>query len=173
MRITSLLTGGLSAGLILLTLVLSGCGCGEVECSPCPFETLTLHFDLDSLQGGFRRAEVRSAYVVRYALNAYQQPLDTVRQRFNSGYLDFYATQALQPLYLFAVRPEATATTAYSYRVVVPAVGRQYDVTDVELVYEKGKGCCACERLTRRRFRLDGAYVNADAAHEAGVVLRR
>jgi hypothetical protein len=156
----------------LLTAALAGC-CGTKNCDTCLSEGFILRFDTDSLNGGFRWAEVRSAYVVRYTLNNYQQPLDTVRRQLNTNFT-FYPTDFRVPLNQFRPRPgNSLHYTQYSYRVMVPAAQRQYDVTNIELAFEEGKGCCACSRLTRRRFQLNAAPVVADPPDAERLVLRR
>lgn len=161
----------LAAG--LLTTALAGC-CGSKNCDTCLAEELALQFDTDSLNSGFRWAEVRSAYVVRYTLNNYQQPLDTVRRQRNSPF-GFYSDDfGLTLNGLFSARPGGGLRySQYSYRVVVPVAQRQYDITDIELAFEEGKGCCPCSRLTRRRFQLNATPVVADPPDAAGLVLRR
>ncbi|MBC6697587.1 hypothetical protein [Hymenobacter sp. BT190] len=160
----------LTAG--LLSTALAGC-CGTKNCDTCLAEGLSLRFDADSLNGGFRWSEVRSAYVVRYTLNNYQQPLDTVWLQQNSPYL--YSTSFGVSLNeVFLPRPgNSLRFNQYSYRVLVPAAQRQYDVTNIELAFEEGKGCCACSQLTRRRFQLNSVPVTADPPDTQGLVLRR
>ncbi|AII51344.1 hypothetical protein [Hymenobacter sp. APR13] len=132
-----------------------------------------MRFDTDSLNGGFRWAEVRSAYVVRYTLNNYQQPLDTMRRQRDSSF-NFYSRDFDLPLSGFLPRPGGSLRfEQYSYRVLVPAAQRQYDVTNIELAFEEGKGCCACSQLTRRRFQLNSVPVTADPPDSQGLVLRR
>jgi hypothetical protein len=162
----------LAAG--LLATALAGCGCGTIDCDSCLAEGLSLRFDSDSLSGGFRWAELRSSYVVRYPLNDYQQPLDTVRRQPGTFFSMYSADFGLSLHELFRPRPGGGLRfDQYSYRIVVPGAQRQYDVTNIELAFKQGKGCCACSQLTRRRFQLNAAPVVADPPDSEGLVLRR
>jgi hypothetical protein len=60
----------------LLLPLLSGCS----DCFDESIEHLRFKFDADSLGRGFRQAEVRSAYLLRYTDSKATQLLDTVRQ---------------------------------------------------------------------------------------------
>ncbi|MBC8082677.1 MAG: hypothetical protein H7Z21_05640 [Hymenobacter sp.] len=158
------------AFLTLLTL-LAGCGCNNVDCVSCNLEEyrVLLRFSPDSLQGsGFRRSEANSAYVVRYANQDFSGARDTIRQELRrESYLNFYANG----LDLSTLPAPAGATGSItgpfpqgSYRIVVPALSRQYDISGFDVAGETGDGCCACYRNTRRRFTLNGQYVTADGA---------
>ncbi|KAA9332052.1 hypothetical protein F0P96_11205 [Hymenobacter busanensis] len=162
--------------LLIATGLVAACSCDGAECSPCnPYEDdVVLRFDLDSLHGGFRRSDLQTAYMVRYARNDFARPLDTLHyNRPNDGRPDYRRLDGFSAL-AFAVRPdgEPRAFSSYSYRVVLPRPARTYDVTDIELAGETGKGCCACYQNTRKRFRLNGTYTTADADQGRGVVLR-
>lgn len=149
---------------VLSAFALSGC-CGVfVQCDACPpNEGLTFIFETDPAKGGFQPSEIRSAYVVRYTLNNYLLPLDTLRQPpyFPYNYSGFEESGVVLP------------STEFSYRIVVPAAQRQYDITDIELTYEEGSGCCACDQLRRRKFKRDNVPTIADAGNAEGVILRR
>ena len=69
--------------LVFLAL-LSGC-CGSIACDACDSYAsgVALRFSVDTLQSsGFRRAEVRSAYVIRYTNQDFTGTRDTIRQEF-------------------------------------------------------------------------------------------
>lgn len=117
---------------------------------------------------------MRSTYVVRYALNNYQQPLDTVRLRSSFGYQNLRATFSLPFVGLFPARSGIyPPVQEHSYRVVVPTAQRQYDVTNIALSYKEGTGCCACDQLIRSRFQLNTALIEMEPPTSGGFVLRR
>ncbi|UOG75681.1 hypothetical protein MTX78_03585 [Hymenobacter tibetensis] len=154
--------------------LLAGCGCGTVDCDACIPEGFALRFDADSLNNGFRWADLRSTYVVRYALNNYQQPLDTAQLRSGYGYRDIRATFVLSFNGLFPPRAgEYLPVETHSYRIVIPAAQRQYDVTNIALSYKEGTGCCACDQLIRSRFHLNNVPVEVTPPASGGAVLRR
>ncbi|GAA3939085.1 hypothetical protein GCM10022406_24060 [Hymenobacter algoricola] len=151
--------------------MLLSCGCGAKNCDACAVEEyqLRLVFDLDSARTtGFRKAEIDAAYIVRYATPDFTGPADTVRQpiRSGSGSYRFYPA-GIELLRLPAPALNAVGATVFrpekaSYRVVLPTTSHRYDVREIELTGETGKGCCACYRNARRRFRLNGQYTSAD-----------
>lgn len=169
-----------------LLLALSGCfvGCGDkcagTYCAPCNAFTgdIVVAFDHDSLQGGFRKAEIAGGYAVRYAAPGFGAPVDTVRQI--RGGADFY-----RGLISLGTLPwpgqlggaPQRSLAAYNYRFVLPRPGRTYDLSSVELQTARsaGDGCCDCGTNTRRRFVLNGAVVVLDgnANNERPAVLRR
>ena len=140
-------------------------------------DDIRLQIDLDSLKGGFQQAEVRGAYVVRYAKPGFATALDTARQQPGQSLLNFTYGNIILNFRLFAPRTQADNEVAqYNYAVVLPTIGRRYQVTDIELAGERrGDECCRCYRNTRKRLRLDGTYVVADdRGHQEPVaVLRR
>ena len=73
------------AGLLLAlsTATLAGCNCPDADVAPVVF---TLQFSTDTLGAGrgFRTAELRAAYLVRYKDNSFQQLADTIRVATNS-----------------------------------------------------------------------------------------
>lgn len=167
-----------AAAVGVLAVALAGCGCGTVDCDACdPLadELILLRLDADSLQTGFRRREVASAYVVRYANPDFTVPRDTVRQNFRAAYQGLGFSEYDVALNLLFATKVATATEFLnsSYRVVVPAAGRQYDVNNLEITTQEGTGCCACATNARRRYVLNGAPIAADGSSYTGTVLRR
>ena len=122
---------------LILAAALTLPACEQLACPAnmtAPPEFM-LAFSTDTLPGpgvGFRRAEVRSAYLVRYAADNFQQPTDTLRQpTATSGtrpVLAVYADGQHPPQ--FAVPRNGTAAHPGSYRLVVPAANRQYDINN-------------------------------------------
>lgn len=167
---------------VMLCLLSFGCGlsCSQQTCD-CFSEgedNVLLRFDLDSLSQGFRRAELRNAYVVGYSTPGFATALDTVRDRASQAQqLDFYASRGVLLNYLFGARPNSTQNfTGYNYAVVLPRAGRRYLVSELELAGEtRGSRCCSCYRNTRKRLRLDGTYLVAEGpvGSPAAPVLRR
>ncbi|MCR5887271.1 hypothetical protein LRS06_05650 [Hymenobacter sp. J193] len=143
----------LAIGTLLLAGALSGC------CGTCigndGNEYLSLAFSTDSLGGqGFRRAELRSAYVVRYQDDALTQPLDTLRQPTS---LRVYWPQAMLSLLPVANINSPTYSNwalPQSYRLVVPAAARTYDINALEV--KTSESNCGCTETTLTRFELNG-----------------
>lgn len=156
-----------------LTTCTPDCRQQTCDCFSEEEDAIQLQFDLDSLSQGFRRAEVRGAYVVRFASPGFATPLDTARQERQSSQ-DFYR-YGITLNGLFPPRNGNYGPVGYNYAVVLPAIGRRYQITDIELAGEqRGDECCRCYRNTRKRLRLDGAYVMADGRKsEPAAVLRR
>lgn len=154
----------------LLTLWLSACGCRNVECAPCEITApVPLRLHLDSLNGGFRRFEVRSTYLVRYADEALQSPTDTVRQDAQRGTM-VYPNGSLDALFMADNR----GGEARSYRLHLPAAARSYDLTEIDIHWEQGSGgCCSCPYISRRRFRLNGTYTVADGRAAPPTLVKR
>ncbi|WP_426061514.1 hypothetical protein [Hymenobacter sp. B1770] len=150
-----------------LASVLTACDrCENVDCAPCnPFiGDIALAFDRDSLQGGFRKAEINGGYAVRYTAPGFNMPIDTLRQSRNS--VDFYRSGFSLGMLPW---PRLLNTTPYNlnehnYRFVLPAINRTYDISNVEIVTGPGntKSCCSCGENVRRRFVLNGAAIVAD-----------
>ncbi|MBC6697588.1 hypothetical protein [Hymenobacter sp. BT190] len=166
----------LAAG--LLSAALAGCGCGTVDCDACdPFadELVLFRLDADTLQNGFRKAEVASAYVVRYANPDFTQPRDTIRQQFQGLYQGFGFTNRDIALNLLFAGKISTAAQflGSSYRVVVPLASRQFDISNLEISTEDGTGCCPCSYNTRRRYFLNSRPITADGTSYSGTVLSR
>ncbi|MBO2007939.1 hypothetical protein [Hymenobacter negativus] len=157
-------------GAAACSVVLEGCidKCVGVNCAPCNglLDNIVVVFDRDSLQGGFRKAEMEGAYAVRYAAPGFTTPFDTIRQM--RGGVDFHHGVSLRVL----PWPTVPAVQGpyelknYSYRFVLPAANRTYDLSGIELQTGEGTGgdCCDCGVNTRRRFTLNGAPVVADGA---------
>ncbi len=126
--------------------------------------TFMLAFSADTLGSaglGFRRAEVRSAYLVRYATADFQQPTDTLRQPTAATPLN--STKPILAIYYsaghppqFAVPDYGTQQSGTSYRLVVPAANRTYNINNVILTQEPGKNRCDGYRITRREATVNG-----------------
>lgn len=168
-----------TAGIISLLAALSGCGekCEGVDCPPCNafMNDIVVAFDRDSLQAGFRKAEIDGGYAVRYAAPGFSAPIDTVRQTRDG--IDFYrGLISLRTLAVGLGRPPG-APQAYNYRFVLPALNRTYDLANIEL--QTGPSdtgdCCGCGKNERRRFTLNGVPVVLDgnANNERPGVFRR
>ena len=136
-----------AGGLVLAALLGAGCRrCGASESGPAQYG---LAFSTDTLGvgKGFRRAEVATAYLVRYTNADYTQPLDTVRALQKPGNF-FYVDRRW-----FCILPFTGSNPPRSYRLEVPAARRRYDITDIVLQYGSVEDC------TRTIARLD-ALVN-------------
>jgi hypothetical protein len=152
--------------LTLLLLSLLSTGLMGIGCCDCfnPTTDLSLEFSADSLGGaGFRRAEWRSAYVVRYEATL-TEPIDTLRQALPG------ATSPAGGSYLYVLEggsgPVAWLDSRWagskpvgSFRVLVPAAGRTYDLTDIDLKTTGGGGRCGCYRIERFNFSLNGQRI--------------
>ncbi|RZK36663.1 MAG: hypothetical protein EOO57_06790 [Hymenobacter sp.] len=145
---------------------LSACGesCRDVNCAPCrtDVDNVEIYFDLDSAHTGFRAAELRGAYIVRYQRPGFTRARDTVRrQNGNSAASGFGQYQlslrlnwpkAVQPYTYYA----ADSIQAHNYRIVLPAAGRQYELSDLDLTIRRNaEDCCNCPYNERRRLRLN------------------
>ena len=131
--------------------------------SPPPAFTLAFSTDTaTSSSPGFRRAELRTAYLVRYSGADLQSLIDTLRQR--TAAMPQNSTKPI--LYIFygvGYPPEfylpdfvSQNNFARSFRLVVPAANRTYDVTNIVLKEEPGKNRCDGSRLTRREATVNG-----------------
>ncbi|MDB5271156.1 MAG: hypothetical protein JWP58_4196 [Hymenobacter sp.] len=169
-------------GIVPLLAALGGCGekCEGVNCPPCNSFTddIVVVFDRDSLQGGFRKAEIDGGYAVRYIAPGFNAPTDTVRQTRDG--LNFYrGLISLRTLAGLAKPPGASpaALAASNYRFVLPALNRMYDLGNIDLQTGPGDAgdCCSCGQNVRRRFTLNGVPVVLDgnANNERPAVLRR
>ncbi|WP_210520748.1 hypothetical protein [Hymenobacter terricola] len=151
------------AATLLATGLLAVAGCSCPPSDPPPPQ-LTLAFSTDTLAPGgvgFRRAEMRTAYLVRYRAADFQPLLDTLRQptaaTVNSGkpmFSVFYGPGYAPQFGL----SEFISQNVYarSFRLVVPAAGRTYDITNVVLEQAAGSGRCAAPHLSRREATING-----------------
>jgi len=148
-------------------LAAAGCSCPKNEPPPPQF---MLAFSADTLAPGgvgFRKAEIRTAYLVRYRAADFQSLVNTLRQptaatrnstkpMFTVFYRPGYAPQ-------FALNDYISQNVFARRFRVVPAAGRTYDITNVVLEQTAGSGRCAVPHLSRRDAivngqRRDGLY---------------
>ena len=146
---------------LLASVVLSGC----CDCSAGPdYEEIHFAFSADSARGtGFRRSELRTAYLITYSQPGFQGPHDTIRQRpantppTVTGYffpVDFRTTTAGETG-AFTLYAQVGATR--SHRIVVPAANRTVEIDNVSQVLADREGDgCNCEEIKERRFTVDG-----------------
>lgn len=130
-----------------------------------PLPVFMLAFSTDTVQGtgvGFRKAEVRSAYLVRYRDADFQSMDDTLRQptagtaNSNKPILGIYYRPGYPPQFDLPTF-ERQNIYARSFRLVVPAANRTYDINNVVLKQEPSKSRCGGgERLTRREATVNG-----------------
>ena len=91
---------GLVAVLVISGGLVECCGSIQCDCDVTSAGDVLLQLDPDSLQNGFRAADVRGAYVVRYARPGFLAALDTARlllagRGAPSGYSYFVGLQSL------------------------------------------------------------------------------
>lgn len=143
-------------------LALAGCDCPKADLAPPQF---MLAFSTDTLASGglgFRRAEVRSAYLVRYAGPAWQQPVDTLRaptlRSGTSPVLAIYYYRADNPHPPQFALPDYVSQNVFarSFRLVVPAASRRYDIANLVLEQAAGRGRCPLTYTTRNEATVNG-----------------
>ena len=166
---------------LVSVLVISGglagcCGSIQCDCDATSAGDVVLQFDQDSLQNGFRAANVRGAYVVRYARTGFLAALDTARLRLTgSGASSGYSYLVRLKFLSWPVRAGGQPTAGladYNYRFLLPNASRTYEVSNLEVVTGVTSGCCACPINIRRRFGLNGSPVVAEG-NAAVTILRR
>ncbi|GAB3571748.1 hypothetical protein [Hymenobacter daeguensis] len=170
---------GVIALLVTSGVTLSGCfdKCVGVNCAPCNglLDDITVVFDRDSLQGGFRKAEINGAYAVRYSAPGFTNPIDTVWQ--TRGGADFYGAITTLRRLPWPALPVPYDLGSYSFRFVLPAANRTYSLSSIEVQAGAGGGdiCCDCGTNKRRRFVLNGVAVVADGTtyDERAAIIRR
>ena len=135
-------------GLLLVGLLaLTGCSCPDYDVASPP--EFTLGFSTDTLASGsvgFRRVEVRSAYLVRYVSPDLRQPLDTLRQLpagvVTRPKLEIYYSSQGPPVVVLREHRASPTVSVRSFRLAVPAANRQFDITS--LVREQGTSGGRC-----------------------------
>jgi hypothetical protein len=157
--------GLLAAGAALAGAGLGACeSCEDIYCAPCsPFvNDVALYFDTDSTQQGFRRAELAGAYAVSFRRPGFGRATDTLRLIGATNHLQYGVSLGSFP----GVYYSADSLKQYNYRIVLPAIGRTFEVSELDVAgrYDT-EGCCNCEENARRRFRLDGRAIVADGIH--------
>ena len=130
--------------------------------APPPFLTLAFSTDTAATNGvGFRRAELRTAYLVRYSNPDFQSLIDTLWQPTAATK---NSTKPVFPIHYGSGYPPQFAlpdfvsqnTFARSFRLVVPAANRTFTLSNIVLQQEPGKNRCDGYRLTRREVTVDG-----------------
>lgn len=154
------LRSGVAVLLIGLALLAGGCGCGREDDYPALPPRFSLAFSTDTAASGagFRRAEVRSAYLVRYAAGDFQQVLDTLRQRPTT------ATANVFNVYYISSNPPQFEVMDYvrqnvfarSFRLVVPAANRTYDIANLVTERKSSGGRCPVNQTTRLEATVNG-----------------
>ena len=151
------------ASCTLLALV-AACDCPKAD-PPPPVFSLAFSADTANASGrGFRRAEVRSAYLVRYATADFRQLLDTLRQRrprfIDEQTLDigYYPGQ---PLRFYLNDRISNSVFARSFVLVLPAAARRYSITNLVIAQEVGSGRCPDTRTTRNEATVNGQVLSA------------
>jgi hypothetical protein len=128
-------------------------------------DDIVLQFDTDSAnaqQPGYQQAELRGAYAVRYQSASPGSPLDSVPLDLKRSSTFAPASFALNRLFS---NGSGNDFTRFTYRIVVPQVGRRYLITAVETAGQTvEQHCCSCYQNTRKRLRLDGQPIVADGA---------
>ncbi|RZK16106.1 MAG: hypothetical protein EOO56_20845 [Hymenobacter sp.] len=137
-------------------------------------------FDLDSAARGFRAAELRGAYIVRYKRPGFAFARDTVRRQLRpasslSNGFDRYQLSLAELHWPGGISYVPDTLMAHNYRLVLPAASRQYDLSNLEISIAIGtSGCCNCPTNVRRRLLLNGQPIVADGGGEnTSVVVRR
>jgi hypothetical protein len=170
-----------TGALLAIGAALSSCDkCAGINCSPCDLsiDDINIYIDLDSVRGGFRKADVTGAYAVRYAAPGFTRPIDTVRQvRGGTDFYQGFVSLRSLPWSSVAVVQAPSSLESYTFRFVLPAISRTYDLSNIELQTGAtgGDGCCDCGENKRRRFVLNGVSVVADGDGPGvrGAILRR
>ena len=159
---------GLAGWSLVGLLAATGCDCPKADPPPPQFR---LAFSTDTLASGglgFRRAEVRSAYLVRYSTADFQSLVDTLRQptpataKSSKPVLGIYYYDAANPHPpQFAVPDYVSQNNfARSFRLVVPAANRTFDITNVVIQQAAGSGRCALSHTTRNEATVNGQVRN-------------
>jgi hypothetical protein len=140
--------------------------CGILLTSCCwdvPRETIgfvTFQFDTDTTATGrgFRKQEVQTAYVVVYSGAGLTQPSDTMRQLPAGSPLSTSSlTISTAPPNSFLLVFQEGRTGGFpSYRIVVPASQRNFDITDGVVDFKENKDRCKSVSIQQIRFTLDG-----------------
>ncbi|MBJ6111000.1 hypothetical protein JAO73_18400 [Hymenobacter sp. BT523] len=155
-----------------LTIASALTACEQVTTCPLAIPApavLPLALSTDTLPApgvGFRKAEWRTAYLVRYATNDFQRPIDTLRQpaatKGNRPVLFVYANGQDPPQ--FGVPQSGPDAQSESYRLVIPAANRQYDINNIVLTTEPGRSQCDGYRITSRHVTVNGQVRDALAS---------
>ncbi|RTQ50838.1 hypothetical protein EJV47_09485 [Hymenobacter gummosus] len=155
------------------------------HCSDDGIELMHFRFDPDSLSSrGFRSAEIRTAYMIRYTDAQATELLDTLRQPPRQYMLppdSAYFFVTYQPrssidftFLLFGFGSTVNGKTVKSYRVIVPATGTSYAITDVDLALKNSDLplSCGCSTVKRKSFILNGRKVDLKKRNEETILSR-
>ena len=148
------------SGLGLLAALAGCCANSVCDCQDERVDALTVQFRVaDTLAGGtgFRRADVDTVYVLRYA------PGDTGRARHDSVALLRLPSQATAPFLINNGAPFGRVSgrklNGFDYEVFAklarsgpgPRPAQRYRLSNIELRDElAGNGCCSCFRNSRK-----------------------
>ncbi|TGE07675.1 hypothetical protein [Hymenobacter fodinae] len=138
-------------------MLLTGC-CWDVPRESTGFVTFQFDTDTTATGRGFRKQEVQSAYVVLYLGAGLTQPTDTMRQMpgnrtLNPNILTIFNNP---PNSLQLSFREAGTGGYLSYRIVVPASQRSFDIADGALDLKENNDRCKSVYVQQIRFTLDG-----------------
>lgn len=140
-------------------LLLTGC-CWDVRQENTGFVTFQFATDTTATGRGFRKQEVQSVYVVRYTDANLTQPFDTLRQ-LPAGSLVNPTTENLTiyntpPNSLQLFFQETKLGGFSSYRILVPASQRNFDIQDAALDLQENDDRCKSVYVQQIRFTLNG-----------------
>jgi hypothetical protein len=167
---------------ILSTLLLLNSCC---HCSDDGIELMHFRFDPDSLSNrGFRSAEIRTAYMIRYTDAQATELLDTLRQPPRQYMLppdSAYFPVTYQPrsyvhftFLLSGIGQTLNGRMVKSYRVIVPATGSTYAITDIDLALKNSDLplSCGCSTIKRKSFTINGRKVDLKKRNEETILSR-
>ncbi|GAB2791099.1 hypothetical protein GCM10027175_32170 [Hymenobacter latericoloratus] len=130
---------------------------------------MTFQFSADTLAAGpgFRRAELRSAYLVQYLDADLTLPADTLWQlapgtpsTASTGYFQVSAF----PTNSFGLYFQKSGSAVYpgSFRVVVPTSQRSFDIRQPDLELVERDDRCGGQYVSRVRFTLNGELLDRE-----------
>ncbi|RPD47099.1 hypothetical protein DNI29_13185 [Hymenobacter sediminis] len=131
--------------------------------------SVTFRFSADTLGtgSGFRREELRSAYLVRYLDADLTLPGDTLRQpapgtppTVSTSYFQILAV----PVNSFGLYFQKSGSAVYpgSFRVVVPTSQRSFDIRQPDLELAEHDDRCGGQYVRRVRFTLNGELIDRE-----------
>lgn len=146
--------------------LLTGC-CWDVPYENSAFVQFQFSTDTLAAGSGFRRAELRSAYLVQYLDADLTRPADTLRQpapgtpaAASTAYFQLYSS----PPNSFGLYFQKSGSTVRpgSFRVVVPASQRSFDISQPDLELAERDDRCGGQYVRRVRFTLNGQPLNQE-----------
>ena len=134
--------------------------------------TVYFQFSADTLGGaGFTTADLRSVYAVRYRDSLLSQPSDTLRQAQSTATNQSGSSFSLYKRQFFLYFPgDSTSGYAAHYKIIVPAIKRDFKVLQVSLEKQIQKPC-KCEYVTDLRIKLDGKAITVPQSRPEKSVL--